>query len=76
MSRKEPGAELDITLFSDIFFPPAHSDLWKLKKGACAPGDHGTSVYDKIDQKIKVGQNTWFFLKFFSLTHFEHWKLR
>ena len=30
-------------------------------------GDNGTSVYDEIDQKIKVGQNTWFFLSFFSL---------
>ena len=29
-------------------------------------GDHGTSVSDEIDQKTKVGQNTWFFLIFFS----------
>ena len=39
-------------------------------------GDHGTSVSDKIDQKTKVGQNTRFFLRFFSPAHFDHWKLR
>ena len=39
-------------------------------------GDHGTSVSDEIDQKTKVGQNTWFFLRFFSPAHFAHWKLR
>ena len=39
-------------------------------------GDHGTSVSDEIDQKMKVGQNTRFFLRFFSPAHFDHWKLR
>ena len=40
-------------------------------------GDHGTSVSDEIDQKIKVGQNTCFFLfLIFSPAHFDHWKLR
>ena len=28
-------------------------------------GDHWTSVSDKIDQKMKVGQNFRFFLEFF-----------
>ena len=28
-------------------------------------GDHVTSVSDEIDQIMKVGQNTWFFLRFF-----------
>ena len=27
--------------------------------GDCAPGDHGTSLSEEIDQKIKVDQNTW-----------------
>ena len=40
------------------------------------PGDHGTSVSDKIDQKTKVGQNIRFFLRIFFPTHFGHWKLR
>ena len=31
---------------------------------------------DEIDQKTKVGQNTRFFLRFFSPAHFGHWKLR
>ena len=31
---------------------------------------------DEIDQKRKVDQNTWFFLRFFSPPHFSHWKLR
>ena len=31
---------------------------------------------DEIDQKRKVDQNTWFFLRFFSPAHFDHWKLR
>ena len=31
---------------------------------------------DEIDQKIKVDQNTWFFLRFFSPAHFDHRKLR
>ena len=31
---------------------------------------------DQIDQKMKVGQNTWFFLRFFSPAHFDHRKLR
>ena len=39
-------------------------------------GDHGTSVSDEIDQKTKVGQNTWFFLRFFFPAHFDHWMLR
>ena len=30
---------------------------------------------DEIDQKMKVGQNTWFFLRFFSPAHFDHWRL-
>ena len=30
---------------------------------------------DQIDQKMKVGQNTWIFLKFFPPAHFDHWKL-
>ena len=45
----------------------------------CAPGDHGdhgTSVSDEIDQKMKVGQNITFFLRFFPPAHFDHWKLR
>ena len=46
---------------------------------ACAPGnhgDHGTSVCDEIDQKTKVDQNNWFFLRFFSPANFDHRKLR
>ena len=39
-------------------------------------GDHGTSVSDEIDQKIKVGQNTCFFLRIFPPAHFDHRKLR
>ena len=39
-------------------------------------GDHGTSVSDEIDQKMKVGKNTWFFLRFFFPAHLDHWKLR
>ena len=31
---------------------------------------------DEIDQKMKIGQNTWLFLRIFSPTHFDHWKLR
>ena len=31
---------------------------------------------DEIDQKTKVDQNTWVFLRFFSQAHFDHWKLR
>ena len=31
---------------------------------------------DEIDQKTKVGQNTRFFLRFFSPAHFDHQKLR
>ena len=34
------------------------------------------SVSDEIDQKTKVDQNTWFFLRFFSLANFDHRKLR
>ena len=34
------------------------------------------SVSDKIDQKMKVGQKTWFFLRFFPPAHFDHQKLR
>ena len=48
------------TCFFLRFFPPAHFDHWKLRQGACAPGDHGdhgTSVSDGIDQKNKFGQN-------------------
>ena len=39
-------------------------------------GDHWNSVSDKIDQKMKVGQNTRFFLRIFFPAHFDHWKLR
>ena len=37
-------------------------------------GDHGTSVSvsDEIDHKTKVGQNTGFFLRFFSPAHLDH----
>ena len=31
---------------------------------------------DEIDQKMKVGLNTCFFLRFFPPAHFNHWKLR
>ena len=33
-------------------------------------------MFDKNDQKTKVGQNTTFFLRFFSPAHFDHQKLR
>ena len=39
-------------------------------------GDHVTSVSDEIDEIMKVGQNTWFFLRFFPPAHFHHWQLR
>ena len=29
---------------------------------------------DEIDQKLIVGQNTYFFLRFFPPAHFDHWK--
>ena len=38
-------------------------------------GDHGTSVSDEIDQKMKVGQNTRFFLRFFSLADLNYWNM-
>ena len=31
---------------------------------------------DEIDQNMKIGQDTWFFLRVFSPAHFVHWKLR
>ena len=31
---------------------------------------------DEIDQKTKVDQNTWFFLRFFPPAHFDDWKRR
>ena len=31
---------------------------------------------DEIDQNMKIGQKTWFFLRFFPQAHFNHWKLR
>ena len=43
--------------------------------GDYAPGDHGTSLSDEIDQKIKVHQDTWYFLRFSLPAHFDHWKL-
>ena len=40
-------------------------------------GDHSTSVSDEIDQEMKVCQNILgFFLDFFPLAHFDHWKLK
>ena len=34
------------------------------------------TMSDEIDQKRKVDQNTWFFLRFFPPAHFGHWKLK
>ena len=31
---------------------------------------------DEIDQEMKIGQNTWFLLRFFPPAHVDHWKLR
>ena len=31
---------------------------------------------DEDDQEMKIGKKTWFFLRFFSQAHFDHWKLR
>ena len=39
-------------------------------------GDHGTSVSDKIVQKIKNVVNSRFFLRIFFPAHFDHRKLR
>ena len=41
-----------------------------------ANGDHGTSVSDKIVQKIKNVVNSRFFLRIFFPAHFDHKMLR
>ena len=65
------------------FFSPGHFGHLTLEAEIdCLPvylstcGNHATSVSDEIDQKIKVGQNIRFFLRFFPLLHFDPWKLR
>ena len=68
LTRKQ---KLVRTLGFFLDFSSAHFDHCKLRYAACAPGDHwtcgtsvdhgdhGSSVSDEIDQKTKIGQNTW-----------------
>ena len=51
-------------------------DAQEVGNPKCPRAPPQCSVSDEIDQKTKVDQNDWFFLKFFPPAHFNHWKLR